>query len=84
MTAGPTLALLTRVDCHLCEVAAADLRATGVPFATIDVDTDPALQARFGDAVPVLLLQGEELCRAPVSRAGLAAALREAGIAAGA
>jgi len=39
------------------------LRSAGVAFEEIDVDADPALEARFGERVPVLTdLGGNELC----------------------
>ena len=39
------------------------LRSAGVAFEEIDVDSDPALEARYGELVPVLTdLQGNELC----------------------
>jgi len=39
------------------------LRAAGVVFEEIDVDSDPALEARFGERVPVLTdARGNELC----------------------
>ena len=58
------LVLLTRVGCHLCETAAETLtRIAGevglVPEA-VDVDSDPGLQAEYGDRVPVVLLDGRE------------------------
>ena len=36
--------------------------AAGVPVDEIDVDADPELEARWGNLVPVLLLNGRELC----------------------
>ena len=40
------------------------LRAAGVAFEEIDVDTDPQLEARYGEDVPVLLgPDGMEICR---------------------
>ena len=58
------LVLLTRQGCHLCETAAETLTRIGaeaglVPEA-VDVDTDPELQAEYGDRVPVVLLDGRE------------------------
>ena len=60
------LTLLSRSYCHLChdmEVAlvplAAELDAT---VSVIDVDTDPALEARYDELVPVLLHGDIELC----------------------
>jgi hypothetical protein len=39
------------------------LRSAGVAFEEIDVDADPALEARFGERVPVLTdREGNELC----------------------
>ena len=58
------LRLLTREGCHLCLAAAETLERIGgeaglVPD-TVDVDTDPELQAEYGDRVPVGLLDGRE------------------------
>lgn len=39
------------------------LRAIGVVFEEIDVDADPALEARFGERVPVLTdASDNEIC----------------------
>jgi glutaredoxin len=61
---APRLRLLTRAGCHLCEVAAETLERiagdAGVSTDAVDVDTDPELQAEFGDRVPVVLLDGRE------------------------
>ncbi|MBQ5947435.1 glutaredoxin family protein [Massilia sp. ST3] len=61
--------LYSRVWCHLCEDMLAALKALeqpGRPFAitVLDVDADPALEARFDELVPVLYgdPDGEELC----------------------
>lgn len=80
-----TLTLLVRAYCHLCDemrVALAPLAAAhGATVTEFDVDADPALEARFGEHVPVLLLggpqEGTELCHfrldAPHVRRALAA-----------
>ena len=81
MTTTPRLRLLTRADCHLCEVAARDLADLGVAFEEVDMDSEPALEERYGDAIPVLLIGERELARAPIWPAMLRAALAEAGIA---
>ena len=36
--------------------------AQGVPIDVVDVDHDPAVRARYGHKVPVLLFAGELLC----------------------
>ncbi|MEP6852891.1 MAG: glutaredoxin family protein [bacterium] len=59
-----TVTLLTRVQCHLCDDARAalDALATEIEFdlEVLDVDADPDRQDRFGDRVPVVLLDGRE------------------------
>jgi glutaredoxin len=56
--------LITRVGCHLCEVAGADLRRLqrelGFAYREVDVDGSPVLRERFSDKVPVILLDGRE------------------------
>ena len=64
------LTLLVRAYCHLCEEMRAALeplaRRAGATIVEIDVDAHPALEAEFGERVPVLLLggvgAGRELC----------------------
>ena len=73
-----SLRLLTREDCHLCEVAERDLIALGIPFATVDVDRDETLRSRYGDSVPGLLHGDIEVARAPFSTATLQQALANA------
>jgi len=56
-----------RSYCHLCDDMIAALRARqdalGFQFEVLDVDAEPALEARFGERVPVLVdAQGEEIC----------------------
>lgn len=81
------LTLLVRAYCHLCE----DMRRAVAPLARswraaiveIDVDADPALEARYGERVPVLLLgspgAGEELCHYHLDAARVEAALAAVG-----
>lgn len=66
------LTLVVRAYCHLCDEMRAALlplaSAAGVAVSEIDVDSDPALEARWGDAVPVLLAGQRELCRYRIDR----------------
>lgn len=52
------LTLYGRTYCHLCSDMAEALEplreALGFSVAVVDVDADPALEARFGELVPVL------------------------------
>ncbi len=58
------LQLLVREGCHLCLTARETLERLGAEVGEvpteIDVDTDPELQAEYGDRVPVVLLDGRE------------------------
>ena len=67
--------LLNRPDCHLCEVAESILRRLRLDYVMVDVDSDPALASRWGDAIPVLLFDDEEVARAPISAEAVKAAL---------
>jgi len=77
---APRVVLYTRPNCHLCEVAHADLaRICGelaVAFVEIDVDTDPELRAEYGDRVPAIMVDGHEHGCFRVEEARLRAALR--------
>ena len=70
------LLLMTRQGCCLCAGLEEKLRALDPPLAfdAVDVDADPALQARFGLEVPVLVWrspQGEQVVpRVPPRLAG--------------
>ena len=55
--------MLGRAWCHLCEEMAQALRAAGIDFEEVDVDSDPRLEELYGESVPVLLKGGREICR---------------------
>ena len=72
--------LYQRDDCHLCDLALDELAAARAPeFASVFIDGDAGLEARYGLRVPVLrdTRDGRELGW-PFDAAGLAAWL-EAG-----
>jgi glutaredoxin len=56
------LVVYSRPDCHLCDDAKAVL-ADYVEYLPrieeVDVDSDPGLQGRFGDSIPVVEFDGE-------------------------
>jgi Glutaredoxin-like domain (DUF836) len=72
----PSLTLLVRAYCHLCDEMRDAVRPlvakAGLALDEIDVDTDPALEALWGDRVPVLLDGERELCHYRLDRAALA------------
>ena len=62
-----TLTLISRTYCHLChemELALAPLlEEVGAEVKVIDVDESPLLEKNYGEYVPVLLHDKNELCR---------------------
>ena len=77
------LTLLTRAYCHLCDsmrdaLAPLALRH-GATILEFDVDADPALEAAYGELVPVLLHgdlgDGVVLCHYHLDRARVVEAL---------
>jgi hypothetical protein len=64
--------LLTRAGCHLCDEMAAVLDSVlpdlGQSYTLRDVDADPAMRARFGDTVPVLLRDGLPVAKVRLDR----------------
>ena len=63
----PQLTVYSRGYCHLCDEMIAGLRTLQARFrfdlAIVDVDSDDALEARYGEDVPVVLHGETELCR---------------------
>jgi glutaredoxin len=60
------LTLYGRAWCHLCDDMRAALEPLLVEFGAqvvvVDIDTDPLLEARYNELVPVLVCDGFELC----------------------
>lgn len=71
--------MVTRVGCHLCETAEAEIaRICGelsVPWSAVDVDGDPELRAEHGDWVPVIMIDGRQHGYGAVDEARLRRAL---------
>lgn len=62
--AGPRVTIYTRQGCHLCEeaqrVVATVCAELDEQFTVVDIDTDPDLQRRFTDEVPVTFVDGRQ------------------------
>jgi glutaredoxin len=56
----------SKPDCHLCEDAMVALRALQAELAfelhELDITTDEALHRAYFERIPVIALDGEELC----------------------
>ena len=73
------LELYTRTGCHLCtemlEQARPIAARHGLTIELVDIDADPALRERHHTRVPVLLLDGHEICHHFLDRSALERAL---------
>jgi glutaredoxin len=75
------LTLYSRNYCHLCHDMQAALEALRPEFIfdleIVDIDTNPVLEARYDDLVPVLMHQERELARYRVDLEAVRAYLTE-------
>ncbi|HMV17109.1 MAG TPA: glutaredoxin family protein [Zoogloea sp.] len=83
MSADRHLTVLSRAWCHLCHDlldALAPLQVElGFSVEVIDVDSDPELEERWNEAVPVVLAGEGELCRHFLDAAAIRAHFRRIG-----
>jgi hypothetical protein len=80
--ASQRLTLIHREDCELCDEMLAELETLSrsvklPPIDVVDVDSDPQLVRRYGLNVPVLLLDGAQVCRHRLDADELARLLRK-------
>lgn len=61
------LTLYSRFACHLCDDMFYTLQdfSTNMRFTVnvVDIDNDPQLRLRYNEAVPVLAIGDQEICR---------------------
>ncbi len=74
--------ILSRHDCHLCRVAyrVATQLQQEIPFelAALDVDSDSEAMVRYGDHVPVVLIDGREALSGKITGSALRTAIKKA------
>jgi glutaredoxin len=72
----------TREGCHLCDDAVSVLRRVQAEFSflieEVDIDGRPDLLEAYADVIPVIVVAGREVARAPVDATNLRKALRSA------
>ncbi|MBZ5739281.1 glutaredoxin family protein [Nocardioides mangrovi] len=60
----PRVTLYSRPGCHLCDDARAVIERVcadlGEEYAEISIDGDPQLQERYGEEIPVTLVDGRQ------------------------
>jgi glutaredoxin len=61
------LTIYSRSGCHLCDEMKAVVTRAGRSFPIaleeIDISTDPALEARYGLEIPVLVIDGKKVAK---------------------
>ncbi|HXB16823.1 MAG TPA: glutaredoxin family protein [Solirubrobacteraceae bacterium] len=66
MPAAPLITVYSTPECHLCKDALATLQAMqrelGFELAEVDITADDRLHRAYLERIPVVLLDGEELC----------------------
>jgi glutaredoxin len=61
VSTGRQVVLYVRAGCHLCAEARTVVAAAAPAFVEVDVDDDPALVRRYGEAVPVVTVDGRQV-----------------------
>jgi glutaredoxin len=78
-----TVTLYSRPGCHLCDEMKAVVQrvvqttAASVDVEEIDISTDPALEARYGLEIPVLLIDGKKAAKYRVTEEAMRRLLSE-------
>jgi glutaredoxin len=64
VTGTPRVRLYGKPGCHLCddarEVIARVCAELGTSYDEVDISTDPELQRRFGEQIPVTFVDGSQ------------------------
>jgi glutaredoxin len=81
-SATPSVTIYSRRECHLCDVVYRIARhiQQDVPFHLdyVEVDSNPMWVDRFGDHVPVLFIDGREICSGAITEGRLRRAIERA------
>jgi len=77
----PRVRLYTKPNCHLCDIAkeriASVRQSEAFELEIVDITSDPGLFARYGERIPVVFVEDEEVSVFRVSEKKLARKLRE-------
>ena len=71
------LTIYSRPGCHLCDEMKAVVervaRSAAAPLTieAVDISTDPALEARYGVEIPVLLIDGKKVAKYRITEEAL-------------
>jgi glutaredoxin len=62
-TTATRVTIYSKPGCHLCDRAKEVVERCRVEYEVIDITNDPALIQRYGNDIPVVLLDGQEIAR---------------------
>ena len=69
------LTIYSRPGCHLCEDMKTVVQTVGrsipISLEEIDISTDPALEARYGLEIPVLMMDGKKAAKYRITEGDL-------------
>ncbi len=76
-----TVEVVTKQGCHLCDILLGELdelnKDQRFMVSLTYIENDPAKMAVFGNDIPVVLVEGREVCRHSLDRGALLARLTE-------
>ena len=76
--------IYSRPGCHLCEVLKEVVtrvaRTVPMTIEEVDISADPALEARYGLEIPVLLLNGKTAAKARITEEALRRVIQARGL----
>ena len=76
-----TFTVYSRKGCHLCEILVEELLPLirdRAEVNVVDIDANPSLREKYDILVPVVAVDGREICKYELDRDAVAAALSEA------
>jgi len=71
----PSIQVYSRPGCHLCEILLDELMLIirdQLELEVFNVDTDSDWQARFGQRVPVVVFEDQEICHFKLDKEAIA------------
>lgn len=59
----PRITIYSKPGCHLCDRAKEVVERCRVQYEVVDISGNAELEARYGNDIPVILLDGREIAR---------------------
>lgn len=62
-TTGTRITIYSKPGCHLCDRAKEVIERCHMTYRVVEITGQPALEALYGNDIPVILLDGVEIAR---------------------